>query len=58
VDYRRIDGVAGKCEEYSGTAFGILFAIALTGGMILPWAVGQIADAYRLRLALLILLAN
>jgi len=46
-------GVAGsKCEAYSGTAFGILFAIALTGGMILPWAVGQLADAYGLRLGL------
>ena len=52
-------GVAGsKCEEYSGTAFGILFAIALTGGMILPWAVGQIADGYGLRLALVIPLVN
>lgn len=48
-------GVAGsKCEDYSGTAFGILFAIALTGGMILPWAVGQLADAHGLRLALVI----
>jgi MFS transporter, FHS family, glucose/mannose:H+ symporter len=48
-------GIAGsKCEDYSGTAFGILFAIALTGGMILPWAVGQVADAYGLRLALVI----
>ncbi|HEX7296968.1 MAG TPA: MFS transporter [Pyrinomonadaceae bacterium] len=48
-------GVAGsKCEAYSGTAFGILFAIALSGGMILPWAVGQVADAYGLRLGLAI----
>lgn len=52
-------GVAGsKCEAYSGTAFGILFAIALTGGMILPWAVGQVADAYGLRVGLVIAVVN
>lgn len=52
-------GVAGsKCEAYSGTAFGILFGIALTGGMILPWAVGQVADAYGLRVGLVIAALN
>ena len=52
-------GVAGsKCEAYSGTAFGMLFAIALTGGMILPWAVGQVADAYGLRVGLVIAALN
>jgi len=41
-------GVAGsKFEAYSGTAFGILFAIALTGGMLLPWAVGRLAQSVR-----------
>jgi fucose permease len=52
-------GVAGgKCEAYSGTAFGILFAIALTGGMILPWVVGQVANAYGLRVGLAIAAFN
>ena len=32
--------------------FGISFGVALTGGMILPWAVDQLANAYGLRLAL------
>jgi fucose permease len=52
-------GVAGsKFEAYSGTAFGILFAIALTGGMLLPWAVGRLAQVYGLRVALLLAAVN
>ncbi len=46
-------GLAGSAfEAYSGTVFGILFAVALTGGMTLPWAVGQLAEASSLRAAL------
>ncbi len=46
-------GLAGSCfASHSGTVFGIIFAIALVGGMILPWAVGQIAAASALRWAL------
>lgn len=52
-------GIAGgKFEAYSGTAFGILFAIALTGGMVLPWAVGQLAKVYGLRIALVLAAVN
>jgi fucose permease len=52
-------GIAGsKFEAYSGTAFGILFAIALTGGMLMPWAMGQLAEAYGLRSALVLAVAN
>ncbi len=53
--YPTVLGLAGsRFEEYSGTVFGILFAIALTGGMTLPWTVGQIAQARNLRLALVV----
>jgi fucose permease len=53
--YPVILGFAGsRFEAYSGSAFGILFAIALVGGMTLPWAVGQIAQAHGLRTALAI----
>ena len=52
-------GLAGaRFEEYSGTVFGILFAIALTGGMTLPWVVGQLAQVHGLRLALILAAAN
>lgn len=30
--------------EYSGTAFSIIFAMALSGGMTAPWLVGRIAQ--------------
>jgi fucose permease len=39
----------GTFEKNSGTVFGILFTIALAGGMTLPWAVGQIANGYGMR---------
>jgi fucose permease len=46
-------GLAGSAfESYSGTVFGILFAVALTGGMSLPWAAGQSAEVWGLRTAL------
>lgn len=57
--YPTVLGLAGtQFEESSGTVFGVLFAIALTGGMTLPWAVGQIAETYGLRSALLLPVAN
>lgn len=53
--YPTVLGQAGsRFEQHSGTVFGILFAIALTGGMTLPWVVGQLAQAQGLRTALLI----
>ena len=43
-------GVAGsRFAAYSGTVFGIIFTIALVGGMSLPWAVGQVAAARGMR---------
>ena len=48
-------GLAGsRFEEYSGTVFGILFAISLTGGMSLPWTLGHLAAARGFRAALLL----
>jgi fucose permease len=52
-------GFAGsRFEAYSGSAFGILFAIALVGGMTLPWSVGQLAQSHGLRAALAIVIGN
>ena len=52
-------GMAGsRFAEKSGTAFGILFTIALAGGMTMPWAVGQISAAQDLRLALTLVVVN
>ena len=52
-------GFAGsRFEAYSGSVFGILFAIALVGGMTLPWAVGQLAQIHGLRAALAIVIGD
>jgi fucose permease len=57
--YPTVLGQAGsRFQEHSGTVFGILFAIALTGGMTLPWLVGQLGQAYGLRVALLAPVGN
>jgi fucose permease len=46
-------GVAGaKFERHSGTVFGILFTIALSGGMLFPWTAGLIANASGMRAGL------
>ncbi|MFN7994920.1 MAG: MFS transporter [Bryobacteraceae bacterium] len=46
-------GVAGaRFAEHSGTVFGILFTVALAGGMLLPWGVGQIANSAGMRAGL------
>jgi len=46
-------GVAAcRFPAHSGTVFGLLFTMALTGGMTLPWLTGQAAAAWGLRPAL------
>lgn len=48
--YPAVLGIAGaRFESHSGTVFGILFAIALLGGMIVPWVSGQIGATAGLR---------
>jgi fucose permease len=43
-------GIAGdRFQSYSGTVFGILFAIALAGGMIFPLLAGQVGATAGLR---------
>jgi fucose permease len=52
-------GLAGaRFRENSGTVFGILFTIALTGGMTMPWAAGRIANAAGLRAGLSLVAVN
>lgn len=48
--YPAVLGIAGaRFQSHSGTVFGILFAIALMGGMIVPWVSGQVAALAGLR---------
>ena len=38
--------IAGDaCQKLAGTVFGLLFALALLGGMSFPWAVGYVSQA-------------
>ncbi len=51
--------VAGaRFPERSGTVFGVLFAVALTGGIVMPWIAGHLADAAGLRWILALAAAN
>jgi fucose permease len=52
-------GVTGAhFGEHSGTVFGILFTVALCGGMTIPWIAGQLADAAGLRWVFALAAAN
>ena len=43
-------GMAGaQFREHSGTVFGILLAISLSGGMIMPWLAGNVGQWFGLR---------
>lgn len=45
-------------RNMAGTVFGLLFAIALVGGMSFPWAVGQISNGLGVRYGMVVPLAG
>lgn len=52
-------GIAGaRFPEHSGTVFGILFTVALTGGMTMPWLAGNLAAWAGLRVVFVLVAAN
>ena len=52
-------GLAGaRFEKNSGSVFGVLISVALMGGMTLPFVLGQVAQAFTLRAALLVVIVN
>ncbi len=40
---------SGRFREQSGAVFGLLFTIALSGGMTMPWVAGRLADVAGIR---------
>lgn len=46
--------VGGRFAELTGTAFSIVIAVGLVGGMLGPWLAGRIAEASSLRHGLII----
>jgi fucose permease len=52
-------GIAGaQLPSRSGTVFGVLFTLALSGGMTIPWLAGHIAARVGLRAVLALGAAN
>ena len=52
-------GLAGSCyASHSGTVFGILIGIALSGGMTLPWVTGKFSESFGIRRGLLIVVVD
>ncbi len=52
-------GLAGAAfRDHSGTVFGILFTVALSGGMLMPWIAGHLAEAAGLRAVFVLVAAN
>ena len=52
-------GVAGSVfRDRSGTVFGILFTVALTGGMTMPWLAGHLAASAGLRAVFVLAAGN
>jgi FHS family glucose/mannose:H+ symporter-like MFS transporter len=47
-----------RFPDRSGTVFGVLFTIALAGGMTMPWLSGQLADGAGLRWVFVLAAAN
>jgi FHS family glucose/mannose:H+ symporter-like MFS transporter len=51
--------IAGETfPSFTGTAFGIIFVVALTGGMLSPWLAGKIAHVYSIQKAMFIPVFN
>lgn len=50
--------VGERFASLTGTAFSLVIAVGLCGGMLSPWLVGKIAEAASLRLGLLVPVIN
>ncbi len=50
--------VGDRYPQLSGTAFSMVFVMALTGGSLMPWISGLLGKAYGLRMALAIVPAG
>jgi len=47
--------IAGdRYSQQAGTVFGLLFSIALIGGMMFPWAVGQVSQRVSVRAGMIV----
>jgi FHS family glucose/mannose:H+ symporter-like MFS transporter len=49
---------ADRYARLAGTIFGLLFAMGLLGGMLFPWIIGHVSQAYSLRYGMIVPLAG
>ena len=49
---------ADRYERLAGTIFGLLFAIGLLGGMLFPWLIGHVGEAYSVHAGMVVPLAG
>lgn len=49
---------ADRYEQRAGTVFGLLFSIALIGGMLFPWGVGHLSQTFGIRTGMILPLAG
>ncbi len=47
-----------RYQRFSGTVFGVLFSIALLGGIAFPWGLGHVSNAFGLRVGIVLPLAG
>jgi fucose permease len=45
---------ADRYQRQAGTIYGLLFSVGLLGGMLFPWAIGQISERHGLRAGMLL----
>jgi len=50
--------VGARFASFTGTAFSVVIAVGLAGGMLAPWLAGKIAEASSLRRGLVIPVVN
>jgi fucose permease len=46
--------VGDRYSRFTGTVFGLLFSIALVGGMLFPWVVGQVSQRLGVRAGMIV----
>jgi fucose permease len=46
--------IAGDRYTNTGTVFGLLFSVALIGGMVSPWTAGQMSQQFGVRTGMLV----
>ena len=49
---------ADRYQRMAGTIFGFLIAVGLIGGMLFPWAIGRISQAYGVRYGMMVPIAG